>query len=290
MSENHQQHHHLHAAAAHSVNHELHHEKSFHDHSKHHMKIYEERGLEVIGAGFGRTGTSSLKAALEILGYQDTYHMIEMFKQTDQKFWIKVANRKEKIDFNEILKHNGCNYTATCDFPSSVYWREQLRQFPDAKVILTVRDPEKWYKSCCETIFNVMPGYPKRMWGIWFRRLFNTLSTEEFMRKVITRDSFHNDYRKESVIKDFNDHNAAVIAECPKEKLLVYEVGQGWEPLCEFLGKPIPDVPFPNVNDTKAFQNGLKVMNNTGHAIFRNWVITGLMLGAAILKQQYLAK
>jgi len=228
-----------------------------------------------------------LKEALEILGYQDTYHMSEVFKNSDQRFWTKVADSKEKIDFNEVLKHNGYNYTATCDFPSAGYWREQLDQFPDAKVILTIRDPEKWYKSCCETIFNVMPGNPARMWGIWFRRQFNTLGSEEMLRKVISQDAFHNDFSKDAVIKSFNDHNATVIAKCPKDKLLVFEVSQGWEPLCKFLNKPIPNCPFPNVNDSAKFRASLEVMNNTGISIFRNWAISGLMLSIALLQNHF---
>lgn len=236
----------------------------------------------MIGAGYGRTGTSSLKAALEILGYQDTYHMTEVFKHDDQRFWSRVSDKK-KYDFNEVFKHNGYNYTASCDFPSAVYWREQLAQYPDAKVILSVRDPEKWYQSCCDTIFRVMPGYPQRLMGFAFRRMFNTLGTNEMMAKVIVRDSFHNDWSKENVIKCFKEHNAAVIAECPKDKLLVYEVSQGWEPLCKFLNKPIPDVPFPNVNDTAHFQKMINAINEQGFAIIRNWLIPAAMLGAAVL-------
>ena len=251
--------------------------------------VYEDRCLEVIGAGFGRTGTSSLKAALEILGYQDTYHMTEVFNNDDQRFWSRVADKK-KVDFNEVFKHNNFNYTASCDFPSAVYWREQLAQFPDAKVILTVRDPEKWYQSCCDTIFKVMPGSPFYLFGFAVRRMFNTLGTVEMMKKVIVRDALRNNWNKESLIKSFQEHNAAVIAECPKDKLLVYEVSQGWEPLCKFLNKPIPNVPFPNVNDTPHFQKMIEVVNQQGYVILRNWLIPGAMLGVAVLTNHLRSK
>ena len=245
--------------------------------------VYEDRNLEVIGAGLGRTGTSSLKAALEILGYRDTYHMTEVFKNDDQHFWCRVFDKK-KYDFNEVFKHNGYNYTASCDFPSAIVWREQLAQFPEAKVILSVRDPEKWYQSCCDTIFTVIPTHPYRKWGCWFRRLFNTLGSNEMHIKMC-KNFCNLDWRKEHVIQCFKDHNEAVIAECPKEKLLVFEVSQGWEPLCRFLCKPIPDCPFPNVNDTAQFKARVEALNNEGIALFRNWVVPGLMLGAALLRQ-----
>lgn len=243
--------------------------------------IYEERSLEVIGAGLGRTGTSSLKAALEILGYRDTYHMVEVFKNEDFRFWSRVFDGK-KYDFNEVFKHNGFNYTASCDFPSALVWKEQLEQFPSAKVILTVRDPEKWYQSCLDTIFSVIPTHPTRRWGCWFRRLFNTLGSEEFQYKMV-KSWCGLDWRKEHVIQCFKDHNADVIAKCPKDKLLVFEVSQGWEPLCRFLNKPVPNVPFPNVNDTAQFKARVEALNNEGIAIFRNWFVPAVMLGAALL-------
>jgi hypothetical protein len=229
--------------------------------------------VEVIGAGWGRTGTASLKKALEILGYP-TYHMFENFVHKQDAFWIKVADKKE-YNFNECFELEKVKFTATVDFPSSQYWREQLKQYPNAKVILSIRDPEKWYKSCLETIFCMIGGSPHMPWGIWICRQLNILSrlTTSMTFKVITRDALHCDYSKENVLKCFNEHNNAVIKECPPEKLLVYEVSQGWEPLCKFLNKPVPDVPFPHVNDTEEFRKRVVSFNRMGYM-----VLAGAML------------
>src|SRR5688572_2410884 len=96
--------------------------------------------IEVIGAGFGRTGTSSLKKALEILGYDPCYHMSEVVRNSHFKFWIKVS-KKEPYNFDEVFKSDKLTYRASVDFPSSLFWKEQLKRYPDAKVILTTRDP-----------------------------------------------------------------------------------------------------------------------------------------------------
>jgi hypothetical protein len=116
--------------------------------------------VEVIGAGWGRTGTSSLKKALEILGYDPTYHMVEVHKNKDCDFWINAYEKKGPLDFEKVFNRPGKKYRANCDVPSATFWEEQLKQYPDAKVILTKRDAEKWYKSCSETILCMTPNYP----------------------------------------------------------------------------------------------------------------------------------
>ncbi len=237
--------------------------------------------VQVIGAGFGRTGTSSLKKALDVLGY-NTYHMTENFKHSHFKFWLRVANKKKQdkrrielscevhpvernheVDedsyhFDEIFKLDEReSYTATCDFPAATYWIEQLNQYPQAKVILTKRDPEKWYQSCIDTIFRTMPCSPHCdpliYWWTWLGIPSTYYHT--FFKTVIGQDTFKGNWSKENVIQCYQEHNKKVETNCPKEQLLVFEVAQGWKPLCEFLGKPIPDVPFPHVNDTKDFTN-----------------------------------
>ncbi len=219
--------------------------------------------MEVIGAGNGRTGTKTLKTALEILGYDPCYHMVEVMQNNHAKFWIKVADGEE-YSFEEVFGPK--KYKASCDFPSAIYWREQLERYPNAKVILTARDPESWYKSCSDTIFRVMPNGPHSSFGVRMA-MWVMGAHHEMLSKVIVRDYFHNDMSKENVLKCYNDHNAKVIAECPKDKLLVFEVAQGWEPLCKFLDKPIPSVPFPRVNDTAEFQRIVFMLEAVGYAI-----------------------
>lgn len=242
--------------------------------------------IQVIGAGFGRTGTSSLKKALDILGY-NTYHMTENFKHFHFTFWLRVsnsefANREKKNNdnngeasyhFDEIFKYDPREqYTATCDFPSSQYWEEQLKQYPDAKVILTKRaNAEKWYQSCIDTIFRAMPCSPFCDTCIyWWTRLgVPHTNAYAFFQAVFERDVFHYNWSKENIIACYNEHNRLVEEKCPKDKLLVFDVTQGWAPLCEFLNKPIPEnIPFPHANDTKEFQT-----------LFRNvHIITAVIL------------
>ncbi len=116
----------------------------------------------VIGAGFGRTGTLSLKKALEILGYDPCYHMTESLDNFHIPFWERVYCG-EKFSWNEIFD----KYKATTDFPVCSYWDDILKEYPDSKVILTVRSPESWYKSFDETIYSLTFRLP---FGVRFLR------------------------------------------------------------------------------------------------------------------------
>ncbi len=121
--------------------------------------------IEVIGAGCGRTGTTSLKLALEILGYNPCYSMYEVIRDNHANFWLRIANNKP-FSFEEIFNNGTLVYKASVDVPASMYWKEQLAKYPDAKVILTRRDPEKWYKSMSDTVFRMMPSGPYSSLGV----------------------------------------------------------------------------------------------------------------------------
>jgi len=223
--------------------------------------------VEVIGAGWGRTGTTSFKKALEILGYDPTYHMSENFKHRDSQFWIRVYTN-DKYDFDEVFDRPNSKYTATCDFPSAFYWEEQLKKYPDAKVILTKRNAEKWYKSCCSTIFCMAPNSPFCPLGVKIM-LWLGLPAAYFYRlsNLMFDVSMQGDYSKENAIQAYNTFNQQVIDRCPPKNLLVFDVAEGWEPLCAFLDKPIPNVIFPNENDTPQFRRIVNGMNLAGHAV-----------------------
>ncbi|MCB1691170.1 MAG: hypothetical protein KDI19_00315 [Pseudomonadales bacterium] len=193
--------------------------------------------LKVIGAGYGRTGTLSLKLALEQLGFGPCYHMMEVFKNPEAPaWWVEAADGKP--DWEKIFD----GYSSTVDWPSATFYRELADAYPDAKIILTERDPESWFKSTQATIFpNEMPPDDEQP--------FN-----QMYRKVIAR-LFENRMREhDHVIDVFNRHNQTVRDVIPASRLLVYEVAQGWEPLCNFLGVPVPDTPMPKVNSTEEFQ------------------------------------
>ena len=205
--------------------------------------------LKVIGAGFGRTGTMSLKAALEQLGLGPCYHMVECMPRGPEHWqhWIDAADGKP--DWDRLFDGFG----STVDFPASTSYRALAEHYPEAKVILTVRDPERWFDSTQETIFA--PD-----WTAYLR----TVEMGHFIRRTINdylQDRMHD---REHLIRRFEEHNDEVRRTIPAERLLVYEVRQGWQPLCDFLNLPVPDGDFPNVNDTKATQEILRRIIDEG--------------------------
>lgn len=208
----------------------------------------------VIGAGLCRTGTASFKKALEILGVGPCYHMIEVSKNNDAAKWYAYSKNPNKELLDSMIGGNG--YRSSCDLPTASFWKEQLELYPNAKVILTSRDAEKWYHSCEDTVFRMNPNHPVTPFGIklcyWFGIISKPFGAmlDEILHKRICKGNWD----KANVIACYDEHNMDVIANCPKEKLLVFDVTQGWSPLCKFLDVPVPKEPFPHVNDTKSFQ------------------------------------
>ncbi len=188
--------------------------------------------LKLIGAGYGRTGTLSLKLALEELGLTPCHHMAEVILHPESSAdWSRAADGNG--DWDKIYR----NYAATVDFPGCTFWRELAAFYPDAKVLLSVRDPEKWFESTQATIFSRES----------IQRLEST-PMKEFFDKVVWKVFDGRLRDRNFMIEAFNRHNAEVQRSIPKDRLLVYEVSQGWEPLCAFLGVPVPRTPFPKVN------------------------------------------
>jgi len=206
--------------------------------------------LKIIGAGFGRTGTMSLYTALNQLGFP-CYHMFEVLKNPANKshldFWRKVANSPpgQQFDWEQVF----ARYTAAVDNPACCVWRELLVAYPDAKVILTLhpRGAEAWYESTIDTIYfsEVLWQFKVLDWLTPFGRKFGDMS-----RKLIWQRS-HRGTMPDRVkaIAYYDEHIANVKAAVPPDRLLVYTVDQGWGPLCDFIGVPVPSTPFPNVND-----------------------------------------
>lgn len=210
--------------------------------------------MQVIGAGFGRTGTLSMKAALEQLGYDKTHHMIEVLMPKDQTqldYWDAIG-RGERPGWDKVF----AGYEASVDFPSCVYWQELAQAYPDAKVVLTVRDFDSWYQSALTTIYAVStpPG--------WMKLFSKPRKMDRMTRNIIWQGMFGGRFEdKAHVRKVWDDHIAAVKAGLPPERLLVFEVKDGWQPLCAFLGKPVPDTPFPRLNDAEQFKKMISIMN-----------------------------
>jgi hypothetical protein len=207
--------------------------------------------LKVVGVGLGRTGTLSLKVALEQLGFGPCYHMTEVMlnPQTAPALWIRAADGDP--DWESIF--NG--YAATVDYPGCRYWRELARAYPDAKVLLSLRDPHKWFESTQATIFS--PQTIAMMSDSPIREFIEKNAWSDFGDRIRDRDF---------MVDWFERHNAAVRAEIPTERLLVYDVSQGWGPLCDFLAVPVPSTPFPRINSREEMTHNLEELAGDGSA------------------------
>jgi len=202
--------------------------------------------LQVIGAGFGRTGTASLKLALEMLLHAPCYHMSEVLGNAGHvDLWLDAA--AGNADWDAIFK----NYAATVDFPASNYWRELADVYPEAKIVLSVRDAGKWFQSTQETIFSqtLQDLYADTKWGQ--------------MIKATIDDHVGGDINdRELVIAAFNAHVARVKRAFDPDRLFVFEAKDGWDPLCQFLQVPVPNEPYPHINSKEEFNAVLDLLRS----------------------------
>ncbi len=191
--------------------------------------------LQIIGAGFGRTGTESMKRALEILGYDPCYHMYEVIPHPQRyKIWQEIYDGVRVPDWDAVFD----GFHATVDWPAARYWRELAAHYPEAKILLTVRSSESWYASMDKTVLTFL------------RNLEKTEGLGPRLRRDIFEGNVHD---KDHVIAIYERNIAQVQAAFGADRLLTYELGSGWDPLCRYLGKPVPDVDFPNRNKSATF-------------------------------------
>lgn len=228
--------------------------------------------IKVIGAGFGRTGTTSMQAALEQLGFGPCYHMREVFTHRGHAArWTRAASGGA-IDWDALL----AGYHSTVDWPGCTFYRELIERYPDAKIVLNVRDPERWYTSTLTTIYPTRNAFPMNRLG---RLVPHMRHIAAMLDTLIWQGTFHGRFTdRQYAIEVFNRHNQEVQRVVPAAKLLVYDVKQGWEPLCHFLQVPVPpDTPFPRLNDTAQFQRQLKLRARMMQA-----GIAGALLGGLV--------
>ncbi len=200
--------------------------------------------LRVVGAGVGRTGTHSLKIALERLCGGTCHHMMEMFERPDQRELFTRAIDGETVDWTEVYD----GFTAMVDFPGSMFWREAADAFPHAPVLLSSRPAEDWYRSASNTIFLAFDNTPPEIHP-WMEAVKRGL-----------HDRFSDDFEnKDAMIAAYERHNAEVRAEVPADRLIDWTPSDGWEPICAGLGVPVPDEPFPLTNTTAEFRQMLGV-------------------------------
>ena len=197
--------------------------------------------MQVIGAGVGRTGTYSLKLAINRLGLGPCHHMEAVLQ--DMAHHVPLCNQavEDRADWAAIYR----GYASAVDWPTACFFRELHRAYPEAKFVLTVRDPDKWADSFSATIQKLVRDRDhapadKQAWL-------------EMANRVIARTGFPEDMGQEQLARAYVAHNEAVKAAIPSGQLLVFQVKDGWGPLCEFLGVDVPDEDFPRTNHRAEF-------------------------------------
>ena len=232
--------------------------------------------MKIIGAGFGRTGTLSLKYALEELGFGPCCHMREVVRRQSHVALWQAAVEGELTEWDRIF----ADYEAAVDWPTCRFYQELLAYYPDAKLILTVRDPDRWYESAFATIYRLDEVLP-----VWVRCLMPPARRMyEMTQGVIWQGTFNGRFAdRQHAIDIYNRHNEEVKRVVPPERLLVYQVKDGWEPLCAFLGVPVPEKrPFPHANDRAEMQ---QFMRQIQLAIQIGLLLLGVGLGLWLLRR-----
>ncbi|MHC4908154.1 MAG: sulfotransferase family protein [Planctomycetota bacterium] len=197
--------------------------------------------MRVIGTGVGRTGTYSLKLAIDRIGLGPCHHMEEVLKNMPEQVPLWAAAVNGSANWPAIYR----GFQSAVDWPTAAFFRELIAEHPSAKFVLTVRSPESWAASFGSTIYKLLAGKdeaPPEMQG-WL----------DMAEGVIARTGFPGNLDDDGLMRAFRAHNDAVMSTIPASQLLVFEVKDGWEPLCAFLGEPVPDEPFPRSNDREEF-------------------------------------
>ena len=209
--------------------------------------------MKVVGVGFGRTGTLSLKAALDQLGVGPCFHMLDLINGPDRArdlpYWIRIADG-EKVDWGEVF----APWQSTVDWPACTLWQELVDAFPAATVLLNVRDFDDFYRSCENTLLAVkraalageLPPDAGRMASPELWRV---------IEKLVWQGDFRGRFEDRDWVRAmYHDRIAAIKAYVPPERLVVWNLGDGWEPIADALGVPVPDDPFPHLHDTNEFR------------------------------------
>jgi hypothetical protein len=236
--------------------------------------------LKIIGAGFGRTGTTSLYMALKQLGFP-CYHMFELAQNKANRshldFWHKVANTPAgtQHDWETVF----ANYTAAVDNPACCVWRELLEANPDAKVILSLhpRGADAWYESTVETIYST-----ESMWQFKVLKIATPLGRKlgDMLTKLVWRRSHQGTMTdRAKAIAYYQQHIERVKSAVPGDRLLVFSAEQGWGPLCRFLGVPLPEGAFPEANDRAFFKKNIAGMATAAYGIL---ALAALVAGAVL--------
>ena len=197
--------------------------------------------INIIGVGVGRTGTYSLKSAINHLGFGPCFHMEEVLKNMDLQVPLWSDALKGNANWSAI--YNG--FESAVDWPTAGFFRELIKEYPTAKFILTERSPENWADSFGSTIYKLVEGRDKAP-----EKMHDWLN---MVNEVLAKTGFPDGLDREGLINGFIAHNKAVRDVIPEEQLLIFQVKDGWEPLCKFLNVPVPNEPFPRTNNREEF-------------------------------------
>ncbi|KAL2070830.1 hypothetical protein VTL71DRAFT_13856 [Oculimacula yallundae] len=215
--------------------------------------------IEVIGAGMARTGTMSMQLALERIMEGPVNHGGKNFMtgtEENNRIWTSVLHAKlagEKELLMKLLRERLTGYIGFCDWPAGFCIPELLEMYPEAKFVLVLRDQDKWWKSFEEVVKTPLSLLPRVLSQIspgirWIGQFTEGLQDCSSMNQEAYG------YPREWGPHSLEAHNTLVLDLVPKERLLVMKLGEGWEPICKFLGKPVPDEPFPHANEAAALE------------------------------------
>jgi hypothetical protein len=227
--------------------------------------------MKIIGAGFGRSGTMSLKSALEQLGCGPCYHMkITLFRYDHMRFFMRAWSGK-KVNWERFFRR----YNSVVDWPACSFYKDLMKEFPDARVLLNVREPEAWYDSMKETIFAIQPAFP-----FWFPKVVWKMH-DEIIWKGSLKGVFED---RQKAIAVYREYIEDVKKTVPPDRLLVYEVKEGWKPLCDFLDVPVPvRKSFPHINERKSFKQLILLLR------ILNWLVPlAVLISIALLISWFL--
>jgi hypothetical protein len=200
--------------------------------------------LKIIGAGFGRTGTKSLKLALEQLGFGPCHHMEEVMTDPAQLPHWQAAVAGEPVDWDAAF----AGYNSAVDWPAAHFWRPIADHFEDAKVILTLRDASTWWESFARTIMAALSKPLAEISDPHF------LAINKMVLVMLGTQAFGSTFDdKDAAIAAYGKHVEDVKAAFPAERLLQLDITDGWQPLCAFLDVAVPDAPFPRANSSREF-------------------------------------
>lgn len=214
--------------------------------------------MQIIGAGFGRTGTKSLQKALNQLGFDNCYHMTDLFTHPEHVHFWRKAHNGEVVEWDKLFE----GYQSIVDFPGSLYLDQLAEFYPEAKIVLTVRDADKWYESVRKTIYSFDPGIYVKL-NVLLRFPFNAkarnfLKVLKFNQDSIWDGVFKGDFENEEHMKQIFLEHIKVVKEKYAERLYVFDAKDGWEGLCHFLNKPVPEEPYPHSNKGEDFHTWIK--------------------------------